>query len=210
MERRPASDDGSMGVTIALLILVIILSLVMYTTFILPGYTSGKESYSGMKRVTDKLVVEGAVAGYADPSGLPGQVTVGNPRPAPTSLGAVRIKVRLQSVRMMWQTGTGVDLSSATVTITSPAGKETLPRTTQAVMKKPSWKIVEKGSILPGHDDNGNDLLEPNEFFVLFICPSVPLPPGTPFTIIIEIPDENALAISRIVPDPVIPVMDLG
>lgn len=210
MEWRPASDDGSMGVTIALLILVIILSLVMYTTFILPGYTSGKESSSGMKRVTDKLVVDGTITGYADPSGLPGQVTVENARPAPTSLGAVRIKVRLQSVRMMWQTGTGVDISSATVTMTSPAGKETLPQTTQAVLKNPSWKIVEKGSLLPGHNDNGNDLLEPNEYFILVACPSVPLPPDTLFTLWVEIPDESPLTISRIVPDPVTPVMDLG
>lgn len=210
MKRRPAADDGSLGTMTVLLLLVIMLTLVMYTIFISLSYASGQASSAGMKRVTDTMVVSDAVVGYADQTGMLGQVRVDNPRPQPTSLGAVRVRIQLQSVRLMWQTGTGVDLGRATVMVTSPAGTETLPRTTQPVVGKPSWKIVEKGSILPGQNDNGNDLLEPNEVFVLFIYPSAPLPPKTPFTLRVDVPDENPLIISRVVPDPVTPVMDLG
>jgi hypothetical protein len=210
MKLRPEPEDAYLGMVIILLILVILLSLVMYTAFISPSYAFGQDAGAGMKRVADNLVVNDAIAGYADQSGMLGQVQVDNPRPTPSSLGAILLKIQLKSVRLIWQTGTGVDLSRAVVTFTGPAGTETLPGTTRAVLVKPCWKIAEKGSILPGQDDNGNDLLEPNEVFVLFIYPSVPLPPGTPFTLVVDVPEETPLVVSRVVPDPVTPVMDLG
>jgi hypothetical protein len=209
MKRQPAAENGYTGTLIVLISLVILLSLVMYTAFISTGYASGRQAYAGMKRVTDNLVVSDTVTGYADQSGMLGQIRVDNPRPHPNDLGAVRVKIRLDSVRMMWQNDTGVDLSRATVTFTSPAGTETLPGTTLAILKKPCWKIVEKGSILPGHDADSDDLLEPNEVFILFIYPSAPLHAKTPFSLRIEFTDENPLTVSRVVPDPVIPVMDL-
>jgi hypothetical protein len=210
MKRRPAAEDGSLELAVALLILIILLSLVMYTAFIATGFASGTSARTGMARAMDMLVPDGPVIGYADLSGTLGQVRVNNPRPSPAQLGAVRVPVRLASLRLAWEQGTGANLGNATVIFTSPAGTETLPGSSGPVLKKPAWAIVQKGSTVPGQSDNGNDLLEPNEVFVLFIYPSSPLPPDTRFRVGIRIPDQNPLELTRMVPDPVTPVMDLG
>ena len=55
-----------------------------------------------------------------------------------------------------------------------------------------------------------DNILEPNEAFVLFVYPSTPLPPSTPFTVTISMPEENALMVNRTVPVQVKPVMNLG
>jgi hypothetical protein len=209
MKQRPAAEDGSTSTIIALLFLVMILSLVMYTVFITPSFTSGKMARAGMTRITDAVVPDGGITGYSDLSGTLGPARVQNPRPSKSALGAVLVPLRLASVRLSWETGTGADLGNATVTFTGPSGTEILPRSSQPVLVKPAWAIVRKGSTLPGQTGNGNDLLEPNERFILFIYPSAPLSPKTPFTVHISIPDENPLILSRVVPDPVTPVMDL-
>jgi hypothetical protein len=182
----------------------------MYSLFIIPGYTSGKTARAGMTRITDSVITDGGLTGYADHAGMFGTVRVENPRPSPAELGAVQIPLRLASVRLSWETGSGADLGNATVVLTGPSGTETLPRSGSSVLKKPAWAIVQKGSTLPGQTANRNDLLEPNERFVLFVLPPHPIPPGTPFTIRIAIPDEDPVTLVRIVPDPVTPVMDLG
>jgi hypothetical protein len=210
MKRRPAAEDGSMGVVTALLILVILLSLVMYTAFISPSYASGRTARAGMTRITDTLVTDGDITGYADLSGTLGPVRVDNPHPSPSELGALRIPLRLASVRLVWERGSGADLGNATVTVSGPQGTETLPRSTRPVLVKPAWTIVRKGSTLPGQTDNGDELLEPNEVFVLFLYPSAPLPPKTLVTITIGVPGRDAVTFSRVVPERVIPVMDLG
>ena len=210
MKRRPAAEDGSMRSVIVLLILVIILSLVMYTAFITPSYASGKIARAGMTRITDSVVPDGVITGYSDLSGTHGPARVENPRPSPSLLGSVQVPLRLASVRLSWETGTGADLGNATVTFTGPTGTEILPRSRHPVLTRPAWSIVQKGSTLPGQTGNGNELLEPNERFVLFIYPSTPIPPKTPFTVLISIPDENPVAVSRVVPEKVTPVMDLG
>jgi hypothetical protein len=208
--KRPAAEDGTMATIIALLILVILLSLVGYTAFIATGFSSGQAARAGMTRITDAVVTDGDITGYADLSGLLGPARVENSRPQPSALGAVRIPLRLASVRLSWQSGAGADLGNATVTFTSPERSETLPRSRNPVLVKPAWTIVQKGSALPGQIGNGNDLLEPNEVFVLFVYPSDSLPPGTPFTIRIAIPDQNPVTLRRMVPDPVTPYMNLG
>ena len=208
--QRPQREDGSAGEGVALLILIAILSLVMYSLFIAPSYASGQTARAGMNRVTDSVVADGDVTGYADRSGVLGPALVENAHPLPTALGAVQVPLRLASVRLSWQAGTGADLGNATVAFTGPAGTETLRRSQDPVLRKPAWSIVQKGSTLPGQDANGNDLLEPNERFVLFVYPSHPLPPESPFSVRITIPGENPIVISRSVPAIVGPVMDLG
>ncbi|MDD1685178.1 MAG: flagellin [Methanoregula sp.] len=210
MERRLLAEDGSTAATVALLILVILLSLVMYTAFIATGYASGITARAGMARATDQLVLNGDMTGYADLSGTIGPARVSNPRPSPEQLGAVLVPIRLASVRLMWEQGTGARLGNATVTFTSPAGTETLTGSSGPVLVKPAWAIVQKGSLLPGQTDNGNELLEPDEVFVLFVYPSHSLPPKTPFTVQVRIPDQNPFTVSRRVPDPVTAEMDLG
>jgi hypothetical protein len=210
MEQQHGADDAYAGVTILLLAIVILFSLVMYTLFIPTGFESGKTARAGMVRITDNLVLNGAVIGYADLYGNLGVVRVNNPGALPDNLGGALVPVRLASVRLGWEEGTGADLGNATVLFTGPDGTETLTGSSGPVLERSSWTIIRKGSILPGKTANGNNLLEPNEVFVLFILPHTPLPPKTPFTAEIRIPDLTPLKVSRVVPDTVTPVMDLG
>ncbi len=210
MQRQPEADDAYRGTMVALLIAVILSSLVMYSLFISTGYASGKAAWAGTARITDMLVLNGDVTGYADLSGTLGTVRVDNPSPSPDKLGAVQVPVKLASLRLAWEEGTGANLGNATVLFTGPAGTETLTGSSGPVLGRSSWAIIRKGSFLPGQTGNGNNLLEPNEVFILFIYPQSPLPKKTPFTVEIRIPDRNPFRVSRVVPDPVTPVMDLG
>jgi hypothetical protein len=209
MKWQYGADDAYTGTTIILLTLAILISLVMYSLFIPAGYDSGRTARAGMARITDLLVLNGDVTGYADLSGTLGTVRVNNTVPSPDKLGAVRVPVRLASVRLEWGEGTGANLGKATVLFTDPAGTKTLTGSSGPVLERSSWAIIRKGSILPGQTGNGNDLLEPNEVFVLFIYPHAPLAPKTPFTVEIRMPDQNPMKVTRVVPDPVTPVMDL-
>jgi hypothetical protein len=210
MKNRSLSENGYMGMIIIILVLFILLSLAMFSVLIYPSYFSGKSVYSQGTRLTDNPILSGDVTGYADISGRMGYAEVSNPLPAPAKLGAVQMKIQLDSVRMMWQTGTGVDLGKAKVSFITPSGSEILQKISQQPMTKPGWEIVQKGSTLPGQGDNGNDLLEPNEAFVIFVYPAVPLSSKTPFSVLIQMPDENPIWVNRTVPSPVISVMDLG
>lgn len=210
MKRQHETDDAYTGTPIILLTLVILFSLGMYSLFIPTGYDSGMTARAGMARITDMLVLNGDVTGYADLSGTLGTVRVNNAISNPDKLGAVRVPVRLASVRLGWEEGTGADLGNATVLFTGPAGTEILTGSSGPVLERSSWAIIQKGSILPGQTGNGNNLLEPNEVFILFIYPHSPLPQKTPFTVEIRIPDQSPMKVARVVPDPVTPVMDLG
>ncbi|MCX6692829.1 MAG: hypothetical protein NTW33_12485 [Methanoregula sp.] len=210
MHRQPLSDAGYSFTFIALIGAVIIFSLLMFSLFIYPSYFSGKTAYAGFKQVTDNPVLASDVTGYADLSGRLGSVTVANSRPAPSRLGAVGMTIKLDSVRMEWQTGTGVDLDQTQVIFNTPSGSETLTRLSAVPYTKPGWAIVSKGSTLANGQANANDILEPNEAFGIFVYPRTPLSPDTPFSVIIRMQDENVLTVNRTVPAQITPVMDLG
>ena len=95
MKRQHGADDAYTGTTIILLTLAILISLVMYSLFIPTGFASGATARAGMARITDLLVLNGDVTGYADLSGTLGIVRVNNPVPSPDKLGAVRVPVKL-------------------------------------------------------------------------------------------------------------------
>ncbi|MFH0968240.1 MAG: hypothetical protein V1862_11215 [Methanobacteriota archaeon] len=210
MLRRSLSEDGYSVSVIGLLAVLILFSLLMFSLFIHPSYFSGQTAYSGFQRTSDNPVLASSVYGYADLSGTLGSVTVVNPHPSSTRLGAVSMKIQLASLRLGWQTGTGVDLDQTKVIFVSPSGSEILTRNSVPPFKKPCWAIVTKGSILPYGQANANDILEPNEAFGIFIYPTTSLSPGTPFSIIVKMPDENVLTVNRTVPAHITTVMNLG
>lgn len=210
MHRQPLSESGYTMLIIALIGAVIIFSLLMFSLLIHRGYFSGKTAYAGLQRVTDNPVLASGVTGYANLSGRLGSVPVANPHPDPSRLGAVSMTIQLDSIRMMWQTGTGVDLDRTQVIFDTPSGSETLPRLPAVPFTKPGWAIVSKGSTLPYGQANANDILEPNEAFVIFVYPRAPIPPGAPFSVIIWMPDENFLTVNRTIPAHISPVMNLG
>lgn len=210
MHRQPLSDAGYSFSIIALMGAVIIFSLLMYSLLIYPSYFSGKTANAGFMRVSDNPVLASDVTGYADLSGRLGSVTVANSLPAPSRLGAVGMTIRLDSIRMMRQAGTGVDLDQTQVIFDTPSGSETLRKNSAVPFTKPGWMIVSKGSTLPNGQANANDILEPNEAFGIFVYPRTPLSYGTPFSVVIRMPNENVLTVNRTVPAHITPVMNLG
>ena len=205
MHRQPLSDAGYSFTIIALIGVVIVFSLLMFSMLIYPSYFSGESAYAGLQRVTDNLVLVSGVTGFADLSGSLGSVPAENSR-----LGAVCMTIKLDSYRMMWQTGTGVDLDKTQVIFATPSGSEIIPKYSAVPFTKPGWGIVSKGSTLPNGQSNANDILEPNEAFGIIVYPRTPLSPGTPFSVIIRMPDENVLTVNRTVPAHITPVMNLG
>jgi hypothetical protein len=125
-------------------------------------------------------------------------------------LGAVMMTVQLNSLRYVWKPGSGIDLDKSTVLFVSPNGREVVPKNYVQPMQKPGWTIVRKGSTIPYQNADQDNILEPNEAFVLFVYPSVPLPPSTPFTLTLNMPAEDALIVNRTVPVHVSTVMNLG
>jgi hypothetical protein len=121
-----------------------------------------------------------------------------------------RLNLRLASLRLNWVPGSGDDLSRATIVIVTPEGSESLPRRSAAPFVRPGWTITRKGGVLPGTNADADEILEPNEEFSIAVSPSANLPPGTQFSVIISIPDVQPFTISRTVPSPLMPVMDLG
>jgi hypothetical protein len=209
MNGRFSKEDGFVVNMVPVLVGVLLLSLVLYAFVIPPGYHVGQDTYTSYKILTDRLVLSGSPTGFADLKTVPDN----NPKsPAPTGytgMNAVRLNIRLASVRLNWETGTGDDLSQATVIITTPKGNETIPRQSASPFPRPGWIIVSKKGLLPGIHANNNDLLEPNEVFSIDVSPTENLPPGTPFTITIALPNVEPIVVKRVVPSPIQPVMTL-
>lgn len=203
-------DDGYSFSGTGLLAVLILFTLILFSLLIYPSYISGKTAYAGLQRITDNPLLASSVTGYADLTGTLGPVTVVNPRPTSTRLGAVGMRIQLASIRLGWQTGSGIDLDQTRVIFVSPAGSESLTRNTALPFKKQGWAIVSKESMLPFGQANANNIIEPNEAFGIFIYPSTPLSPGTPFSIILQMPDENVITINRTVPAKITTVMNLG
>jgi hypothetical protein len=209
MRRRLSGDDGFVTNMIPVIVGVILLSLVLYAFVIPPSYYVGQDAYTSYKILTDRLVLSGPATGYADLTTVPNN-NLKHPAPTGyTGMNAVRINLRLASFRLNWETGTGDDLSQATVVVSTPKGNETIPRQIAGPFPRPGWIIVSKKGLLPGIHANSNDILEPNEVFSIDVSPSENLPPGTPFTITISLPNVQPLIIERVVPSSIQPVMNL-
>jgi hypothetical protein len=209
MSGRLEEEEGYLSNPIPLLVGVVLISLAMYTLVITPSYFSGQASSASLHSLTDSLALSGSVTGYADLRAG----SENNPsRPAPagsTGMNGVRLNLKLASLRLEWQAGTGDDLSRATVIVTTPKGSETIPRQFSSPFPRPGWSIVSKNGLLPGTDADRDEILEPNEVFSIVIIPSENLPPGTPFTITIAIPNVQPLTIERVVPSTIRPAMNL-
>ncbi|MFA4876484.1 MAG: hypothetical protein WC586_03650 [Methanoregula sp.] len=205
------SESGYLYGFLFVFLAVIVFSLVLFSIFIPMSYFSGQEASSSMNALTDNLALVGSVTGYGgmpvNPQDYPALKAAGGY----SGLAGARLSIRLASLRLTWATGTGDDLTRAIVVVTTPQGSETLPmQESSASLPRPGWAIVSKNGILPGTSANQNNILEPNELFTILISPSENIPPGTPFTIAMNMPDVQPLSVNRMVPGQVKAVMDLG
>jgi hypothetical protein len=211
MKRRGNPEDGYMyGSAITLIAVAVLISLALFTLFILPSYQTGETAYSSLGVLTDDLALSGHVTGYGGlPVTRPNGTVLQIPN-HPAGLASIQMGVRLATLRTSWEPGTGDDLSKATVVITTPGKTETLPLQAAGPGNPPGWIIYKKTGFLPGSAANDNTILEPNEVFTIIASPSNPLPPGTPFFVTVTVPDARPLTVSRTVPRTLAPVMDLG
>jgi hypothetical protein len=74
---------------------------------------------------------------------------------------------------------------------------------------KPGWTIAKKTGILAFENNDQDNILEPYESFEIMVLPSKPLPPMSRFYILIKLPNDNQVFISRTVPETITPVMNL-
>jgi hypothetical protein len=206
---RDTTEDGYMFIFIAVLVAVLLVSLAMFSLLINPSYYTGETAPSSLKVLTDNLALAGHIAGYADMPRTANTGILSSPQTRP-GLSMARLNLRLATLRLNWDPGTGDDLSRATIVFVTPEGSESLPRRTAAPFVRPGWTITRKSGLLPGTNADADEILEPNEEFSIAVSPSANLEAGTPFTVIISIPDVQLFTINRTVPRPLSPVMDLG
>jgi hypothetical protein len=208
MKPRIPADEGSITLYGIILLVVILATLTAFTLLVSPSFSSGTSAYSWFQGSADTMVLTGGMTGYADNSGLLGLVTVVNPSPNPTELGAVQIKLRLDSVRLIIDPSSGVDLDKSTVTFGYPRVSEQLHETSVFPMRKPGWTIAAKSGTLPYQSADADNILEPNEEFTLFVYPSDALPPKTPFAVTVAFANAKEIQVSGLVPAPVAPAMN--
>jgi hypothetical protein len=76
-------------------------------------------------------------------------------------------------------------------------------------LEKPSWTIAQQNSLAPLLSSNNNDILEPNEVFIIMVYPGTAITPGEPVSILMRIPGQWPLTVNFTVPNPVQPEMPL-
>jgi hypothetical protein len=208
MRNRVPAEEGSITLYGIILLVVILVTLTAFTLLVYPSYDSGTSAYSRFQGTADTMVLIGGMTGYADNSGLLGLVTVENPSPNPKELGAVQLKIRLDSVRLIIDPSSGVNLDESTVTFVYPRVSEKLPETSSFPMRKPGWTIAAKSGTLPYQSADADNILEPNEEFTLFVYPTEALPPRTPFSVIVAFANSKEIQANGFVPAPVTPAMN--
>lgn len=153
----------------------------------------------------DLLRHVGPVYGFSAVNGTPSDVAVQYPHPDPRRLGSVEMTTAL----FMGNMG-GVDFDNVRVVWVSGGIAETLSRSDRRPVVCPGWTIAGKFNMLPLKSADGDNILEPNEQFEIFACPSNTTAPDNQFTVTIS-PAGIILppVVRATVPSSVQPVMSL-
>lgn len=196
------------GVIAALIIALCVIFAFFWAPFVGLVF-QGNLDFAQPLRMSDNSLNIEYVTGYADDLGAISDTIVSNPSPDPQKMGAVSFRMSLNSYRTLSTGVTSVDLDQATITFTSQSGSEILMQQSSRPIKKPGWTIAKKTGILSFEINNQNNILEPYESFEILVLPSKPLPPMSRFLILLELPGDNQIFISRSVPETITPVMNL-
>jgi hypothetical protein len=205
----PPGSDGSMALSVAILAVLIIVVLIVIVTLVVPGFIGGASIGLRTANVPYAPQVTGTVMGYADVSGQVDGIEVYDPSPDPSLLGSVTIPIQIQYFMTTNEAPPQINMNPAVVYVSAPSGTETLYKSNTRPLEKPSWTIAQQNSLAPLLPPNNNDILEPNEVFVIMVYPGAAMPPGEPVSILISIPGQWPLTVNFTVPDPVLPEMTL-
>jgi hypothetical protein len=160
-------------------------------------------------RMSDNSVNIAYVTGYAADLGKIGDTEISNPTSDSQKMGSVSFRMSLNSYRALLTSDMSIDLDLTTMTFTSQSRSETLLQQSSRPVIKPGWTIAKKTGILAFENNDQDNILEPYESFEIMVLPSKPLPPMSRFYILIKLPNDNQVFISRTVPETITPVMNL-
>jgi len=158
-------------------------------------------SFQSMGRT---LVVAGGVYGYPAVDGTAGGIPVAFPPDTRPGIDGISVPVQLL-------VGSDpLDMGSVVVTVRSGEGMATLPRDDRRPIGRPAWTVADKSGVLPFHDADRDDLLEPGETFRVLVLPPEPLAPGEHVTVSIAPPRAFPLVVDRDIPARLSPVTALS
>ena len=197
------------GVIAALIIALSVILAFFWAPFVGLVF-EGNLDFAQPLRMSDNSVNIAYVTGYAADTGQISDTAVSNPTPDSQKMGAVSFRMSLNSYSALVTSGMSIDLDKTTMTFTTQSGSEMLIQQPGRPMKKPAWTIAKKTGILSFENNNQDNILEPYESFEILVLPSTPLSPNSQFLILIKLPDDNQIFISRTVPETITPVMNLG
>jgi hypothetical protein len=204
----PAGGKSMNGV-IAAFIIALSVILAFFWIPIVGLVFEGNLDFTHPLRIPDNSVNIEFVKGYADDLGTISDTEISNPTSDSQKMGAVSFRMSLNSYRALVTGGSSIDLDQTTMTFTSQSVSEILLQQSSRPMKKPGWTIAKKTGILAFENNNQDNILEPYESFEILVLPSTPQPPMSRFLILVKLPDDNQIFISRSVPDTITPVMNL-
>lgn len=184
-----SNDDAVTGLELitAIIVLILIGHVVLaslsggqgtpgQSTGIIPAI-AGESGYA-MRHV-------GSVYVFPSVDGIPSDVSVRYPRQDPAQMGAAEFTVAL----FIGDMG-GMDFKTVQVAWTNNGVTEIMPRKDTRPLDCPGWTIAGKYNMLPMQAADADDILEPNEQFEIFACPSNATAPYRQFSVFIDTPGQ--------------------
>jgi hypothetical protein len=204
------AGDGTMNEVITALIIALSFILVFFWVPIVGVFADGSLALAQPLIVSDNSVNAGYVTGYSADSGRIGDTEINISRPDSRKMGAVSFRMSLNTYRAFFRNDMSIDIDKITVIFVSSSGSETLIQKNSRPITMPGWTVIKKKGILPIEQADEDTILEPYESFEILVCPSTPLLPMSRFLILIQLPDNNKIFLSRSVPETISPVMILN
>lgn len=125
----------------------------------------------------------GSVTVFSSVDGTPSDVAVHYPLQDPMKVGATEFSVAL----FIGDMG-GIDFDTVNVVWGSNGVSEKIPQKNSRPLSCPGWTIAGKYNMLPMQTADADDILEPNEQFEIFVCPSNTTAPYQKFSVTIDPP----------------------
>jgi hypothetical protein len=206
MGMRDATEEALTGFGVIVLLLGIILIIYIALFSRIPDTVSGGGVLHVYMDTTGNILRSvGPVTAFSAVNGTSQDIDARYVNPDPDRMGAVELNVALFIGSMG-----GVDFDRVRVVWTSSGIAETIPRKDMRPLICPGWTIVRKYNVIPLKNANGNNILDPNEQFAIFACPTNTTAPYQQFSLVIVPPGTIAPPlISTSAPAMVQPVMRL-
>ena len=188
MRRMCQRDEGAvtpLELIVFIIVLVGVGSLVLVQEQGSPAAGSG-DGHGGLLTLipggTGKyLHVVGSTTAFSATNNNPPDVQAIYPVPDPGRMGSLESTVAL----FIGNSGS-VDFDRITLVWISNGTTSVIPRKDSRPLSCPGWTIAGKYNVIPMKLANGNNILEPGEQFLIFICPDTPLAAYQQFTIRVE------------------------